>query len=113
MVNRVNTKSVEQTHSTKEVIRSKKNDKITIPIGQESSGDVSSAIPKQEPVYSDNIKACIYGAAQNAGIKDYSITVVKTDNEMIAKSQRHLVDLLRFYEGNDNQIGRASCRERV
>ena len=50
--------------------------------------------------WSENTKSLLYNLTQKIGISHYSPTVLKDDNTAIAKSQSHLIDMMKYYEGD-------------
>ena len=53
-------------------------------------------------LWNDNTKSLLYDAIQNMGINNYTPSILKDDNTAIAKSQKHLIDLIKYYEGDRN-----------
>ncbi len=55
-----------------------------------------------QKLINENIKSIMYSVSTEVGIKNYTPTLVKDDNTMIAKSQAHLIDMLKYYEGDNH-----------
>lgn len=56
----------------------------------------------QKELWNENTKSVLYDAVQSMGIGAYSPSVLNSDNVAIAKSQRHLIDMVKYYEGDKN-----------
>ncbi len=52
--------------------------------------------------WSENTKAVLLNAIQHMGIGEYSPSILKNDNSAIAKSELHLIDMIKYYEGDRN-----------
>lgn len=52
--------------------------------------------------WNDAIKGQLLDVTQKAGIKPYTPTLLKTPAIAIAKSQQHLIDMLKYFEGDRN-----------
>ena len=50
--------------------------------------------------WSENTKALLFTLTEKIGISHYSPTILKDDNTAIAKSQTHLIDMMKYYEGD-------------
>ena len=50
--------------------------------------------------WDENTRAILYNITQNTGIAPYKPTVLKDDNTAIQHAQNHLIDLLKYYEGD-------------
>ena len=66
------------------------------------SGDIEGAdSPSQEnPFITDSLRGVFIEFTQNAGIKNYLPSVLSSDNKAIVASQKHLLDLIKYYEGD-------------
>ena len=53
-------------------------------------------------LWSDDVKAVLMHATEQMGISSYKPSILKDDNTAIAKAQSHLIDLLKYYEGDRN-----------
>ncbi len=51
-------------------------------------------------LWNENTKSVIFNTTQEMGISNYKFTVLKDDNTAIARSQKHLIDLIKCYEGD-------------
>ncbi len=52
--------------------------------------------------WSESTKALLRNTTQNMGIKSYTPTILKNVAIAIDKSQQHLIDLIKYYEGDKN-----------
>lgn len=50
----------------------------------------------------EDTKALLMNATKEIGISNYNPTVLKNNNIAIAKSQTHLIDMIKYYEGDKN-----------
>lgn len=62
--------------------------------------------PVAEPVtnktlWNENTRAILYNIVKNTGIASYTPTLLKDDNTAIKHAQKHLIDLLKYYEGDN------------
>ena len=67
---------------------------------------VSAAAPAGETInkqtlWDENTKAILYNITQNTGIAPYTPVILKDDNTAIKHAQKHLIDLLKYYEGDN------------
>lgn len=53
-------------------------------------------------LWSDTTKGLLLDLTEKIGIKKYAPSVLKDDNTAIAKAQTHLIDLMKYYEGDRN-----------
>ena len=53
-------------------------------------------------MWSENTKSLLLDAVQYMGIKNYTPSILKNNNIAIEKAQKHLIDLLKYYEGDRN-----------
>jgi len=53
-------------------------------------------------LWSDETKAVVLGTSDELGIEEWKPTLLKTNHDAIKASQTHLIDLLRYYEGDPN-----------
>lgn len=56
--------------------------------------------PSKEKLWSENTRAILYNVTQNTGISAYKPSLLKDDNTAIQHAQTHLIDLLKYYEGD-------------
>ena len=63
-----------------------------------ASAPADSLVTKQ--LWNDDTKALLKHSADVMGISNYSPSILKDDNTAIAKSQKHLFDLMKYYEGD-------------
>lgn len=54
-----------------------------------------------QKLWDENTKAILYNITKNTGIAPYTPTILKDDNTAIKHSQKHLIDLLKYYEGDN------------
>ena len=62
--------------------------------------------PATQPVtnktlWNENTRAILYNIVKNTGIASYTPTLLKDDNTAIKHAQKHLIDLLKYYEGDN------------
>ena len=69
-----------------------------------STFDFRTSMPvdkySEESFWDDDTKAVLLQATKSMGIPSYTPTLSTNDNAAIAKSQNHLIDLLKYYEGD-------------
>ena len=53
-------------------------------------------------LWSEDTKSLLFDAVQAMGIKAYTPSILRDDNTAIKKAQTHLIDLMRYYEGDRN-----------
>ena len=67
-----------------------------------STFDFRTSMPvdkySEESFWDDDTKAILLQATRSMGIPSYTPTLSTNDNAAIAKSQNHLIDLLKYYE---------------
>ncbi len=51
-------------------------------------------------LWDTDLKALLQNSTEQMGISSYSFSKLKDDNTAIAKSQKHLFDLMKYYEGD-------------
>lgn len=51
-------------------------------------------------LWSEDTRALLQNSTKVMGISNYSPSILKDDNTAIAKSQKHLFDLMKYYEGD-------------
>ena len=56
----------------------------------------------KSPVLSEEVKGLLISSTAKMGIKNYTLSLLKDDHTAIAKSQNHLIDMLKYYEGDRN-----------
>lgn len=61
--------------------------------------------------WDENTKALLLETTEHAGIKSYTPSLLKTMPIAIAKSQQHLIDMLKYYEGDSNNLYEAHSKE--
>ncbi len=57
-----------------------------------------SLVTKQ--LWNEDTKALLKHSTNVMGISNYSLSILKDDNTAISKSQKHLFDLMKYYEGD-------------
>lgn len=53
-------------------------------------------------LWSDETKGIVLTTTSNLGIQNWKPTILKTNHDAIKASQTHLIDLMRYYEGDAN-----------
>ena len=66
----------------------------------ELQAPADSIVTKQ--LWSENTRSILFDAVKSMGIKSYTPSILKDDNTAIKKAQTHLIDLMRYYEGDRN-----------
>lgn len=64
-----------------------------------ASAPADSLVTKQ--LWNDDTRALLKHSTEVMGISNYSLSILKDDNTAIAKSQKHLFDLMKYYEGDN------------
>lgn len=72
-----------------------------LPYAKYATAPQDEFLGKQKLV-TDEERALLDDAVKKTGIAPYSWTLLTNDHEAIAKSQKHLIDLIRYYEGDRN-----------
>ena len=72
-----------------------------LPYAKYATAPQDEFLGKQKLV-TDEERALLDDAVKKTGIAPYSWTLLTNDHEAIAKSQKHLIDLIRYYEGDNN-----------
>jgi len=71
---------------------------------QRQTFNYSVAVPADSLVtkqlWNEDTKALLQHSTEEMGISSYSPSILKDDNTAIAKSQKHLIDLMKYYEGD-------------
>lgn len=84
-----------------------KDKKVTSTKTKKTKPVVFATTPKAQKTQStptfwdENTRAILYNITQNTGIAPYKPTVLKDDNTAIQHAQTHLIDLLKYYEGDN------------
>ena len=60
--------------------------------------------------WDESTKGLLLDTTRNMGIKSYATTLLRTPTIAIAKSQQHLIDLLKYYEGDSNNLYEAHSK---
>ena len=60
----------------------------------------SNKVPSKTEFWSENTRAILYNVTKNTGIAPYTPSLLKDDNTAIQHAQMHLIDLLKYYEGD-------------
>ena len=60
--------------------------------------------------WDESTKGLLLDTTRNMGIKSYAPTLLRTPTIAIAKSQQHLIDLLKYYEGDSNNLYEAHSK---
>ncbi len=66
----------------------------------EQQAPADSIVTKR--MWSENTKSLLFDAVQDMGIKNYTPSILKDNNTAIEKAQKHLIDLMKYYEGDRN-----------
>ena len=61
----------------------------------------TNEISTKPEFWNENTRAILYNITKNTGIAPYTPTVLKDDNTAIKHAQKHLIDLLKYYEGDN------------
>lgn len=71
-----------------------------------STFDFKTEAPKDKfstkTLWDDEIKALLMNSMKKMGISNYSPSIMKNDNVAIQKAQSHLIDMLKYFEGDKN-----------
>ena len=65
-------------------------------------GNADTYVSNKKTFVSESLQIKIDEFTKLAGIKKYSPTILRSDNEAILASKGHLIDLLKYYEGDRN-----------
>ena len=60
--------------------------------------------------WDESTQGLLLDTTRNMGIKSYAPTLLRTPTIAIAKSQQHLIDLLKYYEGDSNNLYEAHSK---
>ena len=74
---------------------------------------VSNKVPSKTEFLSENTRAILYNVTKNTGIAPYTPSLLKDDNTAIQHAQMHLIDLLKYYEGDRYHYYEAKAKEKL
>ena len=94
---RFNVHKIQEVHNSTSVTASApEHDVQTFDYAMSAPAD--NFVSKQ--LWSDDTKAIVHNLVEKTGIASYKPSLLKDDNTAIAKSQTHLIDLMKYYEGD-------------
>mgnify|MGYP001026236021 FL=1 len=94
---RFNVDKIQEVHNSTSVTASApEHDVQTFDYAMSAPAD--NFVSKQ--LWCDDTKAIVHNLVEKTGIASYKPSLLKDDNTAIAKSQTHLIDLMKYYEGD-------------
>lgn len=91
-----NIQEVKETSTTARVSTPAQQQTFNYSIGAPADSLITKTL------WSDTTKGLLLDLTEKLGIKKYSPSILRDDNTAIAKAQTHLIDLMKYYEGDKN-----------